>query len=283
MMPANSTGFFYSSDDGLRLHARDVAGPQANAPVVMCLPGLTRNHRDFGDLADALASTHRVICPDQRGRGKSQWDPDPSRYRPDRYVQDMQQLIAALGISRLQLVGTSLGGFMSMMLAAALPDVVERIVINDIGPVADATGLARIASYVGKVGVVSSWAEAAQSTAALHGHAFPDYTDADWMRMAHEVYSEMNCVPVLAYDPAISQAFMTSTASTNVWPLFDQIAAMPMLVVRGETSDILSAETLAEMQRRAPGLRHVTVPRTGHAPTLSEPVAREAVLAFLRA
>lgn len=273
---------FYQSDDGLTLYAREFSGPTPDAPVVLCLPGLTRNHRDFADLATALSATHRVICPDQRGRGQSARDPDPSHYHPERYVRDMQQLIAHLALSHVALIGTSLGGLMSMMMAAADPARVTAIVINDIGPVVDPAGLARIAGYVGKSEPVRHWHDAARRAKAINGDAFPDYTDADWQRMARELFREQDGVPVLDYDPAISLAFQKTIAATDLWPLFDKLRALPMLLIRGETSDILSSATADEMQRRAPLLQRIEVPQRGHAPSLGEPAARAAILQFIQ-
>ncbi len=277
----NHIDIFYSSDDGLRLYARDYPGPEKSSPVLLCLPGLTRNSKDFAGLAEALRLTHRVICPDQRGRGRSQHDPKPENYRPERYVKDMLTLLDLLGVERVTLIGTSLGGLMSLLLMAAAPERVTAMVINDIGPVVDPQGLARIAGYVGKTTPAQNWDEAAALTEAINGSAFPDYRTADWQAMSRELFIQEGATPVLNYDPAISQGFASTTAATNLWPLFDAMPARPMLVIRGETSDILSEETVAEMKARVPQLRAVTVPQRGHAPTLREPEARSAIVRFL--
>jgi len=277
----NHADIFYSSDDGLRLYARDYPGPEKSSPVLLCLPGLTRNSKDFAGLADTLRLTHRVICPDQRGRGRSQHDPKPENYRPERYVKDMLTLLDLLAIERVTLIGTSLGGLMSMLLMAAVPARIEALVINDIGPVVDPQGLARIAGYVGKTAPAQNWDEAAAQTKAINGSAFPDYRTADWQAMSRELFIQEGTTPVLNYDRAISQGFVVTTEAVNLWPMFDAMPARPMLVIRGETSDILSEETVKEMKARVPQLRAVTVPQRGHAPTLREPEARTAIVQFL--
>jgi len=279
----NHVDVFYRSDDGLRLYARDYPGPGPDASVILCLPGLTRNSKDFSTLAERLCSRYRVICPDQRGRGRSARDPDPDHYRPDRYVLDMQTLLTVLGIGQVVLIGTSLGGLMSMILMATDARRVAAAVLNDVGPEVDAAGLARIAGYVGKTAPVSNWEEAATQTAHTNGIAFPEYGKGDWLRMAREIYIQEGARPVLDYDPAIAQGVVSGATAPNLWPLFDMIPARPMLLVRGETSDILSVATVAEMQKRRPGMVTVTVPGRGHAPTLGEPAAVAAVDAFLGA
>ena len=277
----NSIDVFYLSDDGLRLYARDQPGPGADAPAVLCLPGLTRNGKDFGAIAERLRRRHRVICPDQRGRGRSQRDPDAAHYVPMRYVQDMFTLLDTLGFSRVTVIGTSLGGLMGMLMLALQPQRVEALVLNDVGPVIDPAGIARLATYVGKSAPVANWDEAIAQTAAINGIAFPGYGRADWAAMARNVYVQEGTQPVLDYDPAIAQGVAAGTAAPDLWPLFDGLAPRPMLVIRGELSDILSPQTLAEMQRRRPTLQTVTVPGVGHAPMLDEVEAVAAIEPFL--
>ena len=278
----NFVDVFYQSDDGLRLYARDYPGPDRNAPVILCLPGLTRNSKDFSDLANRLQATHRVICPEQRGRGRSARDTDPTHYRPDRYVQDMRTLLDLLGIPEVIVIGTSLGGLMAMIMLAVAPATVRAVVLNDVGPEVDPRGLARIASYVGKTAPVHDWHSAAEQTAHVNGIAFPDYQAADWHAMARDIFVQEGTTPVLDYDPAIALGVSNGTSAPNLWPWFEQIGTKPMLVVRGETSDVLSAETLEEMRRRLPHIVAQNVTRRGHAPTLSEPEAGLAIDKFLR-
>ncbi len=278
----NYVDVFYCSDDGLRLYARDYPGPHGDAPVLLCLPGLTRNSKDFAALAESLRLTHRVICPDQRGRGRSGRDTDPTHYQPERYVADMRTLLNVLGISRVVLIGTSLGGLMAMIMMATDPVRIHAAVINDIGPEVDPRGLARIGGYVGKTAPVRDWDAAADLTAHTNGAAFPDYGRAEWNAMARDLFIQEETTPVLDYDPAIALGIAAGTAAPNLWPLFELIRVKPLLVIRGEYSDILSAETLAEMMRRAPRLVARNIANRGHAPTLGEPEAREAITEFLR-
>ena len=274
----NYVDVFYQSDDGLRLYARDYPGPARDAPVVLCLPGLTRNSKDFDALAEVLQKTHRVICPDQRGRGRSQRDADASRYHPVRYVQDMFTLLDLLGMTRVVVIGTSLGGLMAMFMMATSADRITAVVLNDVGPEVDPRGLARIASYVGKTVPPGDWDAAAQQAADINGVAFPDYQLKDWQAMAREVYIQEGNTPVLDYDPGIAQGFSSGTAAPNLWPLFEKMGNKPLLVIRGETSDILAADTVDKMAQRLPHLVAQSVSGRGHAPTLNEPEARAANL-----
>ena len=277
----NYIDVYYQSVDGLRLYARDYPGPRATAPVILCLPGLTRNSKDFAALADDFQRTHRVICPDQRGRGRSARDPEPANYRPDMYAHDMRLLLDVLDVPQVVVIGTSLGGLMAILLMALDAKRIRGAVLNDVGPEIDPRGVARIAGYVGKAAPVSTWDDAARQTAATNAFAFPDFNDNDWRTMARDVYVQERNVPVLDYDTAIAQGLASGTAAPNLWPFFDAVGSKPLLVIRGEDSDILSVATLAEMKRRLPHLASVNISGRGHAPTLSEPAARAAISEFL--
>ncbi len=277
----NYIDVFYQSDDDLRLYARDYPSATADAPVILCLPGLTRNSKDFVTLANALQQTHRVICPDQRGRGRSARDTDADRYRPDQYVLDMRTLLDLLHIPEVVVIGTSLGGLMAILMMATLPTRIKAAVLNDIGPEIDPRGVARIAEYVGKTAPANTWEEAATQTAITNGAAFPDFSRNDWNAMARDLYIQEGNLPVLDYDPAIAQGLATGTAAPNLWPLFDSVGQKPMLVIRGADSDILSLETMAEMSRRLPHLVSLNIAGRGHAPTLSESDAWAAIRQFL--
>jgi pimeloyl-ACP methyl ester carboxylesterase len=277
----NYIDVFYQSDDGLKLYARDYPAPVADAPVLLCLPGLTRNSKDFSAFADDFQHTHRIICPDQRGRGRSARDSDATRYRPDQYARDMITLLNVLDIDKAIVVGTSLGGLMAILLMASDPERIQAAVLNDIGPEVDPRGAARIAGYVGKTAPASNWDEAAAQTATTNGAAFPDFNDRDWHAMARDLYIQNGRTPALDYDPAIAQGLASGTATPILWPLFEMAGAKPMLVIRGEVSDILSKETLAEMSRRLPHLVSLNIAGRGHAPTLREPDARAAISQFL--
>ena len=276
----------YTGEDGLALYARDYGAPAGTAPVILCMHGLTRNSADFHDLAMHLKSRYRVISADQRGRGKSQWDSEPGRYALPVYCQDMIRLLDHLGVERVILIGTSMGGLMAMILGVTQSPRLIAAVINDVGPVVEATGLARIASYTGKTKPAGNWAEAADLAKLTNGVAFPDYGSDDWMAFAHRLYSEgADGVPVLAYDPAISKGLQVATDAPvvppDLWPMWDGLKGLPILAIRGELSDLLSPATLATMAERHDGLVAVTVPNRGHAPMLDEPVAVAAIDDFL--
>ncbi|MCZ8235022.1 MAG: alpha/beta hydrolase [Inhella sp.] len=275
---------YFHSDDGLRLHVADWLAPRADAPVLLCLPGLTRNGRDFARLAQrAQAAGWRVLCPDQRGRGLSERDPDPRRYRPDRYVADMLTLLDQLGVAQVSIVGTSLGGMMGTMLAAMQPGRVQRLVLNDVGPVLEAQGLARIAGYVGQQPPADSLDDAIARTARTQATVFPDFDPADWCQMVADTHRVEDGQWWPDYDPAIAQGLANGSATPPLWPLFDAARDLPMLLLRGALSDLLSADTVAAMRDRLPQLQAVEVPQRGHAPTLNEAQARAALDAFLLA
>ena len=277
----NYVDVFFRSQDNLRLYARDYPGPQADSPVILCLPGLTRNSKDFAELAGELRKDYRVICPDQRGRGRSDRDTDATHYHPEQYVADMRTLLDTLGISRVVVIGTSLGGLMAIIMMATDGKRIRAAVLNDVGPEVDPRGIERIAGYVGKTEPVADWHAAAEQTARINDIAFPEYHDEDWPAMARRLYVQENATPILDYDPAIALGVASGTAAPNLWPLFEAARDIPLLVIRGEHSDILSAETLAEMSRRLPHIIVQNVPARGHAPTLAEPVSMAAIGKFL--
>jgi pimeloyl-ACP methyl ester carboxylesterase len=276
---------WYQSSDGLKLYARDYPNASARA-TVLCMHGLTRNSADFAELADALQANYRVIAVDQRGRGRSAWDPNPANYNPLVYVRDMYTLLDGLGLQQVIAIGTSMGGIMSMIMSALQPARFRAVLLNDIGPVIAPAGLDRIRGYVGKVPPVTSWAEAETRVRQLNTHAFPHWQAEDWSRFARKLYQEnADGVPQLAHDPAIAESLKAdpSAPPPDLWPSFQGLAQIPTLVLRGSTSDILDPECVAEMQRRKPDIKVVEVPGVGHAPMLDEPVARQAVLEFLAA
>ena len=277
---------YISADGRLELAARDYPADQNGAPVLLLMHGLTRNSADFSPLAEHLAGAYRLIVPDQRGRGLSQWDSDAANYRPDIYVQDMFALLGELSVTQAGLIGTSMGGLMAMVMAAMQPERVCAMVLNDIGPVLEAEGIARIQSYVGPGGVMADWDEAAQRIAASNASAFPDYGPHEWQAFAQRTCKENPDGTIsFAYDPAIADSMNGENPSTvppDLWPLWDGLQAIPTLVIRGGISDLLSAETVTEMERRHSGLfEAVEIPNIGHAPMLDEPAALDAILPFL--
>jgi pimeloyl-ACP methyl ester carboxylesterase len=279
---------WYRSSDGLTLYARDYRcrdAASAAPPTVLCLHGLTRNSADFHRLALHLAQRYRVISVDQRGRGQSEYDSEPSRYTPATYVHDMFTLLDQQGVAEAILIGTSMGGLMSLVMAAMAPQRVGAIVLNDIGPEVDPVGLARIRSYVGKSRPVRNWDEAVAQARAINAAAFADFSDEEWLEFTRGVYRDDHGIPVLAYDPAISGPMDDEDSDAvpdDLWPLFDAALAIPMLVIRGDSSDILARACVLQMQARKADLQVVEIPGRGHAPTLNEAISRAAIDDFLR-
>lgn len=276
---------YWWSNDGLRLHARvydaqnDVA---ATRPPILCLPGLTRNARDFDRLAPALTAHGCVYAIDFRGRGESAYARDALTYAPITYAQDVALLLDAEGIERFATVGTSLGGIVTMLLAAMLPGRLAGAVLNDVGPTIGPEGLARIRGYVGQSAAHRTWIHAARDVAMLNAAVYPNWTIEDWLvlvKRTHRVTPEGRIVA--DYDPNIAQPLRApgGEAGVDLWPAFAALGGVPLLSVRGEQSDILTCETLNEMRIRMPDMATVEVPAVGHAPTLDEPIARAAIIA----
>lgn len=266
------------SADGLTLAARDYRG-RDDRPAIVCLPGLTRNSRDYKQLSERLAGEWRVVAPDFRGRGKSEYAKDPMTYLPATYAADTALMLEALGIGRFVAVGTSLGGLVTMALAATLKDRIAGAVLNDVGPELDPVGLGRIRTYVGKGQAFPTWLHAARALAEGQGHVYPGYELEDWLAMAKRLY-RLNSGGriVLDYDMKIAEPFkvLGNEAPDDLWALFHQLDDAPLLVVRGATSDVLSDPVARRMIER-PHAELVTVSDTGHAPTLTEPVAVAAI------
>ena len=277
--------------DGLTLHARDYAaasGP-ARFPVV-CIHGLTRNARDFEDLAPRLAAKgRRVLAVDVRGRGASAWDPDPMRYTPAIYAGDILALLDALGLARAVFIGTSMGGLITLVIGALRPQAVAAAVLNDVGPELAPEGLARIGGYTGQGGPVQDWAAAADYARRINSVAFPHYGPGDWAAFARRLFVEKNGRPVLDYDPDIARAFARPPTPPgqepppppDLWPLFKGLAARPLLTIRGATSDLLSPDIARRMREAAPDMAYAEVAGVGHAPMLDEPQALAAIDALL--
>jgi pimeloyl-ACP methyl ester carboxylesterase len=279
----HAADYWYDSRDGLRLYSRVYAGPSPQAPVVLCLHGLMRNGRDFAALATHLAQRHRVLVPDVRGRGLSARDPDSSRYRIDTYLEDVQELLRGLGVTQLAVIGTSMGGLMGMMLGWLQPGLVTALVLNDVGPQLDPRGLERIRGYAGRAPPVSSWAEAVAQVRHTYSTAWPDLSAARWEEVARLSYrADAHGVPAEDADPAVADALRGNTLSPDLWPLWQGLARLPALVIRGAHSDLLSEATLARMQREKPELAVLTVANRGHAPLLDEAGCVAAIDRLLR-
>lgn len=269
------------SADGVRLHARiyDAAQSSGKLPI-LCIPGLTRNARDFDQLAPRLAQHRTVYAIDIRGRGTSGYAKDAMRYTPLTYLQDVSILLDELALDRFISIGTSLGGLVTMLIAATQRGRLAGAVLNDVGPEIDPAGLDRIKSYVGQRADFPTWVHAARAIAAANAPVYPDWGLEDWLVMAkrtHRQTPEGRIVP--DYDANIALPFKQpgGEAGVDMWPAFDAMKTVPTLVLRGALSDILSAKTAKAMVARLDDARLVTVPRVGHAPTLDEPVAVAAI------
>lgn len=274
---------YWTSGDGLRLHFRNYDGDSTRPPVI-CLPGLTRNARDFEDLAASLSSKWRVICPEMRGRGDSDYAKDPMTYTPLHYLQDVEALLTQEGIDRFVSIGTSLGGLLTMLLAISNPQRIAGAVLNDVGPEVSPAGLERIRGYVGQGRNFETWMHAARALQESSGDVYPDWDITQWLRYAKRIMVLGTGGRIaFDYDMKIAEPFEApegATPQVDMWPMFDALATRPLMVLRGQNSDILTAETAAKMATR-PGVELVTLPRIGHAPTLDEPESVAAIESLL--
>ncbi len=263
----------FTTSDGLKLAWQEEG---AGLPV-LCLPGLTRNAADFDELAAALGGRYRLIRLTLRGRGRSDRDPDWKNYSVPVEARDVVEFLDFLGLPKVTVVGTSRGGIIAMLLAATAKDRLAGVLLNDVGPVIDPEGIANIMSYLGMAPKVRTHAEAAKALEARIGARFPNLTPAKWLSLAERWFDQGPDGLVLNYDPRIREALEAASGpAVDMWPLFDALAGLPVAVVRGANSDLLSAETVAEMARRHPGLIVAEVPERGHVPFLDEPEVQAA-------
>ena len=283
-----SREFRWTSKDGLSLFARDypASSEEGRLPVI-CLHGLTRNSKDFEEIAPIIAGWgRRVIVPDVRGRGQSDRDLDPNNYKPPIYARDVVEMMAALGVPRAVFLGTSMGGLITMTLMALRSSAIAAAILNDVGPEVAPEGIARILSYAGKPVEIRSWQDAADYVRRTNSVAFPDYSDEDWGKFARRTFMDSNGVPTLDYDPTIMVPLGQPPSRISLWLIglmFRRLARKrPTLLIRGAASDVISADVAARMQRKAPAMQRVDIPGVGHAPMLTEPVAVDAIDRFLR-
>lgn len=280
---ATWTDGYWWSNDGLRLHYRDYAGGGGSGetrPPILCIPGLTRNARDFADVAARLAGEWRVICVDLRGRGESAYAKDPMTYVPLTYLHDLEALITALGLTRFVLFGTSLGGILSTLITSTGRERVAGVLLNDVGPVLGSNGLGRIRNYLGRNVNFPTWLHAARGIAESQGVAYPNFTIEDWLAMAKRVCRLTNSGRIIYdYDMKIAEPFRAPGGESgfDMWPAFESLQGIPATLLHGERSDLLSAASVADLVQRVPGLEAVTVPDVGHAPSLDEPESVAAI------
>jgi pimeloyl-ACP methyl ester carboxylesterase len=274
---------WWQSTDGLKLHYRDYpGGPEAQGrPPILCVAGLTRNARDFEDVAERLSPAWRVITVDLRGRGESPIAPDSSSYAPPSYVLDIGALFVSLRLDKMVLFGTSLGGLVAMLIGATTPERLAGVLLNDIGPVIEPAGMARIRTYVGKSASWPTWLHAARALAESQRDVYPRYLLTDWLAMAKRLYRLTSAGRIVPdYDMRIAEPIREAPEDAppiDLWPAFEALKGRPVALLRGGRSDLLSPATAQEMARRLPGLELTTVPDVGHPAQLSEPESVAAI------
>ena len=279
-MPTVTTVY---TQDNIALNIRDYGGP-THRVALLGLPGITRNGKDFDAFAMKLEQAHRMLTIDFRGRGGSGWDPNYTNYHLATYVNDVLQVLTALDLHRVTLIGTSLGGLVSMGLAVARPSVINSIVINDIGPVIHTTGMEKLVQLFSNRMSFASFDEAAKAFQNAWGHAYPDEGSAFWAQFANNVCTKTkDGIIEPDYDPDIGRAVLEGIGQpqTPPWSVWKALNKIPTLLVRGALSEFLSAETAEEMALSKPDIRTCVLENRGHTPTLAEPKAFENIKAFL--
>lgn len=289
-MTADFSDFFYSSPDGLKLHARLYGEQNDDALPVICLPGLTRNARDFHELALYLSreapKQRRIVSFDYRGRGQSAYDANVANYTVGVEANDILAGLDQLNIRGAAFIGTSRGGLIIHVLAMLRPTILKAIVLNDVGPALEIAGLAHIKSYIEKAPRPRYLAEAVAAQKAAHGEDFPVLTNADWQRMVAAIYREGDGELVPDFDPRLVETLAgvdPSKPLPTLWPQFEALGDVPTLAIRGANSRLLSDATLQEMARRHPKLQAVTVAGQGHAPFLETDNLPETIAGFISA
>ena len=280
------TDIHFTARDGLRLYARHYPAAGSVRRPVLCLAGLTRNARDFHDLATALARPDQagrdVYAIDCRGRGRSEYDRDWRNYTVLVELSDVLDFMTMKGLHDAAIIGTSRGGLIAMLMAALRPCAMGALVLNDIGPVVEREGLARIVAYVGRIPLPADWKEATELVREMNKRQFPAVTAEQWADYARAWFNDDNGLPTQGYDPYISRAIsLIDGPMPELWPQFAALARVPVLAIRGENSDVLSTRTLEEMRARHPRLEATTVPGQGHAPLLKDARTISAIAEFL--
>lgn len=274
---------YVDAADGLRLYCRDYPNPSPRS-AVLCLPGLTRNSCDFAPLATHLSESRRVLCPDLRGRGKSGYDPTWRNYHPGQYAADLWQLLDTLQVEKVVVIGTSLGGWMAMLLNHQRPGRIAGVVMNDIGPEADPGGIARVVSTAGRLDVVGSLTEAIEQAKSVYSIAFPDWSEEQWQTYTEATYRPLDDGRFdMNFDRNIGHAAREGVSGLDIdpWAMFNGLADVPTLLIHGVLSDILTAPIIDKMHEQKPDLQVVPVRNRGHAPLLDEQEAVDAITTFL--
>ena len=274
---------FYYSRDGIRLHYREYGDPGSTRAPALCLGGLTRNCQDFDLLARRLAPHRRVVCPDLRGRGESQYDPDWRNYRPEVYLDDLRQLLSVARLGKAVVIGTSLGGVLAMAFGIVMPSALRGVVLNDTGPEFDVAGIARIIDYVGEDEAQPDWESASRHMADRFPHLSARNDDI-WQRMVHNSYRQGADGKLhVNWDMKLANGLkrLVRGQLPDLWPLFRSLRGVPVLALRGAWSDVVTAAAFDRMSAEKPDLVRVTVRDVGHAPTLEEPEVETALNEFL--
>lgn len=273
--------FWYRAQDGLRLYCRDYTGLEAGRPTLLCLPGIARNSKDFALFAERhQADGWRVLCPDYRGRGRSDYDPKPANYDPAHYLDDVRHLLAVTNTHHVVIVGTSLGGLLGLGLAVVAPMSVCGLVMNDIGPDIETGGMSRTLAYIGNDRRFDSLDDVVADIRKVLN--MPNLTEEEWYIVADgSVRADDDGKLRLDWDTKIVEPMKAQRSLPDLWALFRAIRKIPVLALRGEVSDILSDETFQKMKIGMPMLTGIEVPKAGHCPTLQEPTAIRAIDDFL--
>jgi pimeloyl-ACP methyl ester carboxylesterase len=283
-MESSTASVFVTAQDGLRLHVRSYGRRTERLPVV-CLPGLARTSADFDELAVALtAQDRRVIALDYRGRGRSEYDRNPENYSLVVELADVVAVLAALDIGRAVFVGTSRGGILTMLLAAARPTAIAGAVLNDIGPVIEAKGLLRIKSYVGKLPTPKNFEDGAEILRRLFDAQFPKLDSEGWLAAARRTWRESDGHLTPTYDVRLAkilEGIDLERPLPALWKEFDALSAVPLMVIRGANSDVLSKDAVTAMRQRRSAMERLVVPDQGHTPLLAEPDVIRRIAAFI--
>jgi pimeloyl-ACP methyl ester carboxylesterase len=279
---------FVSAPDGLNLHVSISGSHAAGYLPVVCLPGLARTGADFERLAAGLVQDRdrprRVLALDSRGRGRSDYDRDARNYNIATELADLLAVITAMELPPAVFIGTSRGGILAMLLASARPTAIAGVILNDIGPVIDLTGLLRIKSYVGKLPQPKSFADAADILRRVFAAQFPKLSAPEWEAFARRTFKERAGRIVPDYDPKIARTLDgidLERTLPSLWAEFDALAAMPVMVIRGANSDVLSAATVDAMRARRRALDIVVAEDEGHAPLLADDAIIGRIEAFI--
>jgi pimeloyl-ACP methyl ester carboxylesterase len=279
---------YYRSHDDLLLYVRRYGSKALPGRPLLCLPGLTRNGRDFHSIAGMLAAhpTHPrpVYCLDYRGRGRSQWDKDWRNYSAYVELLDVASFLTLEDLSDIAILGTSRGGIIAMLLAVMRPQAIGCLALNDVGPVIETSGLARIMGYAGKIPVPRDWGEALQIVRDMNKRHFTALDDAGWEVLARQMFNEADGKPAAGYDPNVGKALSEVDIAKPVpdmWEHFESLRQKPLMVLRGENSDILSAATVLEMQARNPNLTTALIRNEGHAPLLLDRFSQRLIADFI--